>query len=218
MVIAPHPDDETLGCGGTMLKFKDKGVHLTWVIATKMTSKLGYTHQQIKKRELEIKEVAKAYGIQKPLCMGYAPAQIDRVGLDVLVNDFRTLIHDLKPDTIFIPNRTDIHSDHRIISQACLSAVKPFRCPWVKNILMYEVISETDLNQGLPEAVFNPQIFVDISSFMERKIEIMKLFSTEMAKSPFPRSEEKIRAMASCRGGSLEMHYAESFMLLRGLN
>ncbi|OGH12429.1 MAG: GlcNAc-PI de-N-acetylase [Candidatus Levybacteria bacterium RIFCSPHIGHO2_01_FULL_36_15] len=216
LFIAPHPDDETLGCGGTILKYKkEKKSKIYWLIMTKLSKNKGFTEEKVNRREDEIKKVAHNYGFEKVFKLDYSPGKLDTTPIIKMISDVKNILEKIKPECIYIPNRSDIHSDHRIVFNVLMSALKSFRTAYVKKILMYEVLSETEFAPSLIENAFIPNVFVDISDYVEEKIRIMKLYEGEMAKPPFPRSEENIRALARLRGSMSNCNYSESFMLLK---
>ena len=111
-------------------------------------------------------------------------------------------------------NRSDVHSDHRIAFQAIYSCTKSFRKPFIERILMYETLSETEFVPALSENVFIPNVFVDISNYMDKKLEIMQIYKSEIMEGNLPRSLNAIKMLAAFRGSRIGTDYAEAFMLL----
>jgi LmbE family N-acetylglucosaminyl deacetylase len=132
-----------------------------------------------------------------------------------LVNKISRIFQELEPEIIYVMNRSDAHSDHRIVFDAVMSCTKSFRYPYVKKVLMYECLSETEFAPILPERVFQPNYFVDISDFLKKKIEIMKIFDSELGEHPFPRSIKNIEALATYRGATIGVNYAEAFQMIK---
>jgi LmbE family N-acetylglucosaminyl deacetylase len=215
VIISPHPDDETLGCGGTILKHHEEGNPIHWVIVTGMAEKQGFSRQVIAEREEEIKTVAGMYGFTAIHNLNLPTTQLDTIPAKELISSLGTLFKEIKPNMVYLPNRSDAHSDHRIVFNAAWSCCKTFRYPFIRRVLMYETLSETDYAPPFYEAAFLPNSFADISPFLERKIEIMCEYSGELQDHPFPRSERNIRALASLRGAEAGVNYAEAFMLLK---
>ena len=146
----------------------------------------------------------------------YLPTtQLDEISLRDMINAISKVLLKVKPQIIYLPNRSDVHSDHRIVFHAAWSCCKTFRFPFIRRILMYEIPSETDFAPPLLETAFFPNIFSDISQYLEKKIEIMQVYKGEMKEHPFPRSEQNIRSLATVRGATANVEYAEAFMLLR---
>jgi LmbE family N-acetylglucosaminyl deacetylase len=213
--ISPHPDDETLGCGGTILKHHEEGNAIHWVIVTGMAEKQGFSPEVIVERQKEINTVAGMYGVTAVHNLNLPAAQLDTIPTQELISRLGTLFNEIKPQSIYLPNRSDVHSDHRVVFSTAWSCCKTFRYPFIRRVLMYETLSETDYAPPLCETAFFPNSFSDISSFLERKIEIMRIYKGEMEEHPFPRSEHTIRSLATIRGATAGVEYAEAFMLLK---
>ena len=212
-MVAVHPDDETLGCGGTLLKHKSNGDEIHWLICTSINkSKHNY-----KLREKEIEKVSKLFNFNSVHNLRLKTAQVDSYSYSDLVEKISSVINLVTPNTIYLPFKSDVHSDHRKIFEATYSCTKSFRYPFIKNIYMVETLSETEFAPGITENNFVPNVFVDISEYIEKKIEIMNIYKTEIGDHPFPRSEKNIRALSTFRGASSGCQYAESFMLLKSI-
>ena len=177
LVISVHPDDETLGCGGTILKHKKNGDELYWLIITKADEKLGFSREFIDKRKSEIKNVAQRYGFINIFELGYLTTKLHLVDISDLIKNISNIITHIRPEIIYMNNRGDIHTDHQVAAKAIMSCVKSFRYPFIKRILMYECISETEMAPGFPENIFIPNVYSDITDYINEKIEIMKIMN-----------------------------------------
>lgn len=215
LVIAPHPDDETLGCGGALLKHNSNGDKTFWLIVTNATEDIGYTVEKIMQRSQEIKKVSKAYKFSSVYECGFTTTRLDAVPLTDIIEKFSEIFQQIEPDIVYLPYRGDVHTDHRIVFDAASSCLKWFRYPSVKRALAYETLSETDFALNPETNAFRPNVFIDISTFLDKKIEIMKMYSGESGDFPFPRSDEAIRAQAALRGVASGFKAAEAFMLLK---
>ena len=215
LVVAVHPDDETLGCGGTLLKHKDNGDEIHWLIATDIRESEGYDNQTVKTREDEIIKVERLFDFNSVNRLGLPTTKIDEYSMGELISKISSVFNKVKPNIIYLPFKGDVHSDHKYIFDAAYSCSKSFRYPFNKKIYMMEVLSETEFSVSTKEDSFIPNVFVDISNYMDRKIETMKIYESEMDIHPFPRSERNIRALATYRGATSNCNYAESFMLLK---
>lgn len=215
LVVAPHPDDETLGCGGALLRHVQAGDKINWMIVTSVSEQQGYSEEWIKKREKEIETVFSLYGFSSLYKIGVPACSLGGDERQGLVTEINRVIKQSSAEIIYLPYPGDIHTDHRAVFDAAASASKWFRAPGVRKILCYEVLSETEISIDPAVQGFRPNVFVDISEQLERKIEIMKIFNGEAGVFPFPRSEEAIRALAAYRGASSGFRAAEAFMLLR---
>jgi len=215
LVISVHPDDETLGCGGTILKHKDNGDEIFWLILTKVDKSVGFTDDFIMKRKKEIKTVSQLYGFKKTFELDFITTKLHLADFNNIIDNISQVINYIKPQVVYMNNRSDIHTDHQIAAKAILSCTKSFRYPFIEKILMYECISETEMAPPFPENMFIPNVYSDISSYIDKKIEIMKLYESEIHQPPLPRSGENIKALARFRGASCGVEYAEAFMLVR---
>ena len=215
IIISAHPDDETLGAGGTILKHKKNGDEVHWLIVTDVFESEGFSTERVLSRKLEIENVSKLYSFNNVYNLGYPTMKLNDSILFELVNKISKIFQELEPETIYVMNRSDAHSDHRIVFDAVMSCTKSFRYPYIKKVLMYECLSETEFAPTLPEKVFQPNYFVDISDFFESKIEIMKIFESELEEHPFPRSIKNIEALAIFRGATVGVKFAESFQLIK---
>ncbi|HEH5157321.1 TPA: PIG-L family deacetylase [Campylobacter coli] len=222
IVIAVHPDDETLGAGGTLLKHQANGDEIHCIFCTDIFESEGFSKEQIDTREQEIQEICKSYNFASIHRLGLKTTKIDEHNTSYLVSLFSQIFTKIKPNILYLPFAYDVHSDHRIIFQAAFSCTKSFRYPSIEKILMMETLSESEFAPTLPNQSFIPNVFVDISAFFEKKCEIMKIYQSELGRSPFPRSIENIKALATFRactmGGKETVDtklYAESFMLLK---
>lgn len=215
LVIAPHPDDETLGCGGTLLKHVAAGDSVSWVIVTKAYEP-RWPKDVIERRERQIEQVSAAYGFANRFRLTFPAARLDTVPLEDLLAAINEIVTKVKPDWIYTVHAGDIHSDHRVVFDATMSAVKSFNSG-VSRLLSYETISSTDAMPPAPSTVFLPNVYCDITPYLERKLEIMSLYEGEVHPYPLPRALESIRALARFRGATVATEYAEAFMLLREL-
>lgn len=211
LVISPHPDDESIGCGGTLLRHRFEGHETHWVIVTCMHESVGYNKEQIKKRQSEIKEVAKQFEFKSVTELKIPTTTCDQIPMRELTEKIAAAVRATKPDTLYVPFPHDVHSDHRAIGVAIENVIKPFRAEYLRRVLSYEVLSETDQSR-LQQ--FKPQFFVDISNHIDQKISICKLYQSELGNHPFPRNEKAIRALATVRGASAGFHDAEAFQVL----
>lgn len=218
LVVAVHPDDETLGCGGTLLKHKKLGDKIFWLIVTSMKPEKGFSRERICRREREIAKVAGLYRFDGVYHLDLPAVELDCISRDALIKSIGTIFHKVKPNTVYLPFMGDAHSDHRIVFDAAYSCTKVFRYPSIKKVLMMETLSETEFASCISKNSFKPNYFSDITKFLRNKIGIMKVFKGEMGRHPFPRSAKNIEALATFRGGMSGCAYAEAFMLLREIS
>jgi LmbE family N-acetylglucosaminyl deacetylase len=214
LVVAPHPDDETLGCGGTLLRMAEDGAQSAWLIVTRMSEEDGFAPQRVRGRDAEIDKVSSLLGFSEVFRLSLPTRQLDAIPMAELIQKFAEVFKAFKPEHVFLPHRSDVHSDHRVVFDAGAACAKWFRYPSVRRLLSYETISETDFCLDM-RAQFQPNVFIDISRYLERKLEILATYESEVAPFPFPRSIEAVRALAAVRGAASGFAAAEAFQLLR---
>jgi N-acetylglucosaminylphosphatidylinositol deacetylase family protein len=215
VVISAHPDDEILGVGGTLLKHKKNGDKIYWLITTNIFENQGFSKERISSRQKEIKKISEALSVEKVFMLNYPTMSLSTSTLIEMVPKISKIFIEIEPEIVYCLNRSDAHSDHRITFDAVMACTKSFRYPFIKQVLMYECISETEFAPQLPEKVFIPNYFVDISSFLEEKMNLMKIYESELGNHPFPRSLKNIEALATFRGASVGVEYAEAFQLIK---
>jgi LmbE family N-acetylglucosaminyl deacetylase len=214
LVVAPHPDDEMLGCGGTLMRMHQEGAELAWLIVTGISEGNGWTAERVRKRDVEMAQVEKLVGFSEVFNLRLPTAQLDTLPMDDLIKKFSAVFKSFNPNHVFVPSPADAHTDHRVVYDATAACTKWFRNPSVKRVLAYETISETGFGLGA-ERSFQPNYFVDISDFLDRKMEIITIYESELDDFPFPRSIAAIRALAAVRGAAAGFKAAEAFQLLR---
>lgn len=215
IVITPHPDDETFGCGGTLLSLKDKGYSINWFIITSIYAEYGFSVERINSRNNEIKNVEKKYEFENVIQLGIPTTKVDEMPKGELIAKISETFNNIRPNIIFIPFINDVHTDHKMISEAVISCTKWFRYPFIEKVLYYETLSETDFNMDPSVRMFNPNVYFDISLYLDKKVEIMNLYESELSEFPFPRSEKAVRSLAYLRGTQCGANAAEAFQLLR---
>lgn len=217
LIIAPHPDDEVLGCGGTICRHVAAGDTVHVLVATRGTSEL-YSDEGV---ELVRKEARKAHailGVTETRFFEFPAPALDTIPRYKLARAISDVVQELQVEQLYVPHHGDIHADHFHIYHAALVAARPLgNCP-IRRILAYETISETEWAPPQADAVFYPTVFVDISEFLDKKLEAMSCFETQLAPPPSARSLRTITALAQFRGATITRDAAESFMLIRELD
>jgi N-acetylglucosamine malate deacetylase 1 len=217
LVVAPHPDDELLGCGGTLLRRVSEGGSVGWLLMTAITEEVGWPRETIEKRIAEIEQVRQGLGIHPThfYGLGFPATQLDQFPLATLVSRISDVFKDFQPQEVLLPYPGDVHSDHRITFDAASACTKWFRYPSVRRVLAYETPSETDFGIDPTKPEFKPNVFIDISNFFEQKLELIQIYRSEMGTFPHPRSEQLLTALGQMRGAQAGFSAAESFVLLR---
>lgn len=214
IVVAPHPDDEVLGVGGTLLRRKSEGAKVAWLIITSIAAERGWSEHKVKQRAEEIKQITKLFGFDEVFTLDFPTTKLDQVPMSDLVTRISEVFVSFEPEEVFVPHPSDVHTDHRVVFDAVASCTKWFRYPSVKRVLAYETLSETDFSLGIGQS-FRPNVFVNIEAFIEDKLRAMEIYGSEQGVFPFPRSREAIRALATLRGAASGYMAAEAFELLR---
>lgn len=219
LVIAPHPDDEGLGCGGALLRLMRErpDAELHWVIVTEMPSGAYWSEERASARRGEIAIVAERLKVREVHQLRFPAARLDTVPMADLVAALSAVMTKVEPDTVFIPYRHDVHTDHRYVFDAASACVKSFRYPSVRTVLAYETLSETEFGLDPSVGAFRPNVWVDISQDLEAKIELLGIYAGEMGAFPFPRSREAVEALARVRGATAGVPAAEGFILLKSV-
>lgn len=216
LVISVHPDDETLGCGGTILRHAGNGDAVHWLIITRPHSP-QWSADIIAQKEREVKTVASAYGMQSVQRLDFPTVRLDTVPLAELIPALAAATEKVRPETVYLVHDGDVHTDHHQAFVGIMSVLKTFymRTHGVQRVLSYETLSSTDAAPPQAGRMFLPAVYHDISPYLERKLEIMALYETEKQDDPMPRGPSAIRALARFRGASIGVEYAEAFMLIR---
>lgn len=216
VIVSPHPDDETLGAGGTLLKQKAKGDKIYWINVTNVVDKEGWDETFVRKRQKQIERVIAFYQFDGYYDLNLEPSSLENINKGSLIAEISKVFKEVEPRWIILPNPGDAHSDHKVVYESCMACSKVFRYPYIKKITTMEIISETDF--GDTEHPFVPNYFVDISEYIEGKIEALKIYDTEMGEPPFPRNIEAVRALATLRGGMCGGRYAEAFRIIKWID
>ena len=214
LVIAPHPDDELLGVGGTLLKRKSQGCSVAWLIFTEPSITLNWSSDQIKQRTDQIKRIRDFIGFEKVYQLRFPAAELETLPYGTMISRLKECIDDFQPEEVFMPHSGDIHSDHAVVAKCTESACKSFRAPFVKKVLSYETLSETEQSY---EVSFRPTVFINIEKELEKKIKALQIYRSELKDFPFPRSVEAIQSLARYRGCSSGYLAAEAFAVHRML-
>ena len=217
LVISAHPDDETLGCGGTLLKHQHAGDKIHWAI---VTSALGeyWTDCERRVKSDEIEVVSKRYNFKSYHRLNLPSTELDVVPFNEIIDGIRKVIEETKPEVVYVVSEGDIHSDHRLVFQASMSVLKPIYMTQlgISRVLSFETLSSTEASATVnTTSKFVPNCFNDISDFLEDKISMMSVYQSELHKDPLPRGPSAIRSLARYRGATCGFEYAEAFMMIR---
>lgn len=216
LVIAAHPDDEVLGCGGIIKKHSNAGGKV-FVLFLTNGSTIRYGKKMKKVLQNNAKECAKALGVQEIYFKDLPEQELDNIPLINIVKEIERIIEKVKPGIIYTHYKGDINQDHKAVSQATLIAARP-KNQHVKEIYSYELLSSTEWSAPFQENIFMPNVFVDITKEIQEKIKAFKKYQSQIEKWPHPRSIEGIEVLARYRGMQANLLFAEAFLLIRKIN
>lgn len=221
LILAAHPDDEVLGCGGTIAKLADEGaiIHVAF-LADGVFSREGDAGAQ--QAELAARRAAAQKGCDilgvKSVFFGEFPDnRMDTIALLDIIKPIEALVAKYQPDTTFTHHAGDVNIDHRRIHEAVVTACRPQRGHPVKTLLCFEVPSSTEWQLPGSAPVFAPNWFVDISDTLERKLAALDAYAAELRAWPHPRSRQAVEHLAHWRGATVGVDAAEAFALGRQL-
>ncbi len=213
LVVSPHPDDETLGAGGTILRLMSEGHEVYWLNVTAILNEERFSKDMIEKRRNQLQEIEDFYHFAGVYHMNMPTAELESVDSGEAIGKIGEIFRKIDPELLILPDYNDAHSDHKRVFDWCYACSKVFRFPSIKQVMTMEIISETDF--GGPSDPFKANYYVDISDYMDRKIHAMEIYDTELGASPFPRSIENIKALAMLNGTKAGVRYAEAFRLIK---
>jgi N-acetylglucosamine malate deacetylase 1 len=213
LVIGAHPDDETMGVGGTIAKMVVDRFHTELCIVTSGYEPL-ITKKEFDLRRKEAMVASKILGFDKVHFLELPAVKLDTVPKTQINGSLADIIEKTKPDTIFTTSVTDINMDHRIVYEATMVAARPRPGISVKKLLSYELPSSTEWGELMLGTPFIPNTFVDITDTLDKKLDAMKAYRLEIKNYPHPRSLKNIESLARIRGTTVGFEAAEAFRLI----
>lgn len=218
LVVAAHPDDEVLGCGGTVARLVRQGyAAFTLILGEGITSRENVGDRQKKQKEIiklkkQAKKANKIIGVKKVFFFDLGDNRFDMVPLLDIVNIVEKVKNGVKPDIVFTHYRKDLNIDHQITYKAVITATRPIKGETVKEIYSFETPSSTEWSYPLS---FCPNVFFDISKNINIKLKALKKYKTELRDFPHPRSLKGVELAAKFRGMNVGLEYAEAFESIR---
>lgn len=212
LVVATHPDDEVLGCGGTMALHAAEGDEVHVLVVSRGVLVGVEVVEQVRE---EMRNAHAILGVKGVEFLDFPAAQLDTVPAHQIADAMAKLIQSWRPTTLYLPHHGDLHMDHRLVYLAGLVAARPTRDVSVRRILTYETVSETDWAPPTAGDAFVPTVYVDITRYLTQKLEAAACFQSQMRAPPHTRSLRSLEALAVWRGGSVRMGAAEAFVLVR---
>jgi len=216
LVVAAHPDDEILGVGGTVAAHVARGdtVQLAIMCGGGSVRYLPEGSPVIRK---EPEQAAEILDVAELVLRDLADQRLDTLPISQVAGEIETLVRSFRPDTIYSHFCGDINRDHRVLAEAVMVAARPYAAAFVQEILMYETPSSTEW--GLPQlsSSFQPNVYVDITKFLDTKLQAFSCYSAEICAEPHPRSLLALRARAHYWGSLVNRQAAEPFVSVRSL-
>lgn len=221
LIIAPHADDEVLGCGATMAKLAKQGYNVYVLIAT--NASVGapelFSSEVIRQIRSEALEAHKMLGVKETVFLEFPAPALDQYPRYKMSNEINAIIKKFVIDTVFIPHRGDCHKDHTIIHECAMVACRPLANSCVKGVYAYETLSETEWSEPVSTDAFVPTKYVTFSEDeFSVKLKAMSCFKSQLYDFPASRSLEAIEALAKYRGATVSKMRAESFEVLREID
>ncbi len=216
VVIAPHPDDEVLGAGGTIARLAEAGTEIVVVIVTRGMPP-QFNADFVSQVRSEAEAAHAKLGVSRTIFLDLPAAALDQVPHADVNRSIAAVLRDFKPEAMLIPFVGDIHLDHQLIFLSSLVAARPYEDGYPRFVLSYETLSETNWNAPHVTPSFLPNVYVDISATLDTKIEAMRCYASQCLDHPHERSIETVRALATLRGSTVYLSAAEAFMLIRAV-
>ena len=222
LVVAAHPDDEILGCGGTMARLTREGHEVRIaILAEGMSSRYAHREdadpRQLQHLHARAQQAADKVGAKEVVLCKLPDNRLDTVPLLEVVKQVEELVARFRPEVIYTHHPGDLNVDHGVVHRAVLTATRPVPGQCVKEIYAFEVPSSTEWAFQRLEPLFRPSVFVDITETLETKIEALTCYDTETRKFPHPRSAEALRAIAKRWGSVVGLPAVEAFELIRSV-
>lgn len=217
LVIAPHPDDEILGVGGTIARLIDEGKEVSVCIVTKGQEPM-FSTVIIEKTRNEARRAHGYLGVKGTIFLDFPAASLETISRNELNSKILNVIQTIKPEIMFVPHYGDMQKDHQLVFESCMVAIRPKYEHVVSKVFAYETLSETEWNIQNVNNIFLPNVYFDITLYLENKIKALSFFETQLAEFPNARSLEAVEALAKYRGSSVNKKAAEAFQLVRSIN
>jgi LmbE family N-acetylglucosaminyl deacetylase len=214
LVLAPHPDDEVLGCGGAMARWAGEGHSVQVALVTRGRPPVSSGEEEARCRA-EARAAHARLGVARTWRLELPAAELDGVPHRELNARLAELLGAVAPDELYLPFLGDVHLDHQLVFRSAIVAARPGRPGCPARVYAYETLSETNWNAPFLTPPFVPNHFVDISGTLEAKAEAMALYRSQLRPAPHERSLEALRALAALRGATVGLAAAEAFVAVR---
>ena len=214
LVVAPHPDDETLGAGGAIAKFSQQG-HEVAVLVVSGHLPPVYRREDYDTTVQEAKRAFAVLGVKSSWFLEIPATMVGQQPVHVVNGKISELVRDIKPHIVLCPF-PDRHVDHRVVFESVMVATRPFGAGrGIEMVAAYETLSETHWNAPHIEANFVPNWVIDITEHMGRKLEAVGCYASQIPASPGARSIDAVNALARFRGTQAGFGFGEGFQIIR---
>ncbi|HVF93156.1 MAG TPA: PIG-L deacetylase family protein [Sphingomonas sp.] len=214
LVLAPHPDDEVLGCGGTIARLVARGADVQIGVVTRGMQP-QFDLEQVEQVRSEAERAHRSLGVSRVHYLDLPAARLDTLPRADLNRAIGDLVQSVAPDTLFVPFAGDLHFDHKLVYEAAMVAARPRDDRGPARVLAYETLSETNWSGPNMGPGFAPNIFVDITNYIEAKRAAFACFESQCRAFPDERSITALTALAQMRGATVHRQAAEAFVLIR---
>lgn len=220
LVVAAHPDDEVLGCGGTMARLAAEGHRLHILIlgegaTSRSANRRSAPRGAIRRLRDQAVKAARLLGAREPIFVGLPDNRFDTVALLDVTKSVEAVVERVRPEVVFTQHGGDLNVDHAVTYRAVLTATRPLPGQPVRAVYAYEVASSTEWAFQRFDPIFKPSLFFDISATLDRKVEALRAYEGEGRRFPHPRSPEAVRASAQRWGSVAGLRAAEAFEVVR---
>jgi LmbE family N-acetylglucosaminyl deacetylase len=221
-VVAAHPDDEVLGCGGTVARLTGDGHDVSFLIlgegaTSRYEDRADAPAAELADLEADARAAARIVGVEDVRFGGFPDNRFDAVPLLDVVKSVEALVSELEPEAVYTHHPGDLNIDHLVSFRAVMAATRPQGGNPVRDVYAFEVASSTEWAFGRLEPAFRPSVFVDVSETLEAKVAAMESYRSEARAWPHPRSPEALRAIAARWGSTVGVDAAEAFELVRSV-
>ena len=220
LVVAAHPDDEVLGCGGTLARWAQERHEVNVLLladgeSSRSSVQSPLAESRVAARQQSAKLAATILGCASVKLLAMPDNRMDSVDMLEVVQQIEQFVQRHRPSTVVTHHAGDVNIDHRVVHDAVIAACRPQPGHSVKRLLFFEVPSSTEWRPAASAQVFSPNVFVDITATLDAKLKALEAYGSELRAFPHPRSLEAVRALARWRGASVGVMAAEAFMLGR---
>lgn len=216
LILAPHADDEVLGCGALIARLAGAGLAPVVAIVSHGHPP-DYPPEQVAALKQEAARAHGILGVSETRWLGLPAARLDSLPHADLNAEIGRLVAQVAPDTLLLPHPGDIHLDHRLVFESGMVAARPASTRYPANVLTYETVSETNWNAPGLSPAFCPQLFVDATATMQAKLDAFAAYESQVRPDPHERSVSALEALGRLRGGTVHVRFAEAFMVVRSV-